>query len=281
MACRPALLAPSLHSSLRCVSERTGWRKAAVIVASVGRLEGKVALITGAAGGIGAAAARRLASERARLVLTDADEVRAFELAKELGDGVDALAHDVTSEEQWQAVLAHALDAHGRIDVLLNNAGVFLAAPLTETSLEQFRLVQDVNVTGVFLGMRTVAPAMMERRAGSIINVSSVAGLTGPPYLTAYAASKWAVRGMSKVAAKELAQFGVRVNSLHPGQIDTDMNTRQREQTPELIEKLIRGIPLRRIGTPEEVAHAIAYLASDESVYVTGSELVIDGGVTA
>jgi 3alpha(or 20beta)-hydroxysteroid dehydrogenase len=246
-----------------------------------GRLEGKVALITGAAGGIGAAAARCLAGEGAQLLLTDAEGERARTLARELGDGTDALAHDVTSEEQWQAVLAHALDAHGRIDVLLNNAGVFLAAPLTETSLEQFRLVQDVNVTGVFLGMRTVAPAMMERRAGSIINVSSVAGLTGPPYLTAYAASKWAVRGMSKVAAKELAQFGVRVNSLHPGQIDTDMNTRQREQTPELIEKLIRGIPLRRIGTPEEVAHAIAYLASDESVYVTGSELVIDGGVTA
>jgi len=133
----------------------------------------------------------------------------------------------------------------------------------------------------VFLGMRTVAPAMTERHAGSIINLSSVAGLTGSPYLMAYAASKWAVRGMSKVAAKELAAFGVRVNSLHPGQIDTDMNTRQREQTPELIDKLIRGIPLRRIGTPEEVSYAIVYLASDESVYVTGSELVIDGGVTA
>jgi 3alpha(or 20beta)-hydroxysteroid dehydrogenase len=246
-----------------------------------GRLKGKVVLITGAAGGLGAAAARRLAGEGAQLVLTDADEERASTLAQELGGGAAALEHDVTSEERWQAVLAHALDAHGRIDVLLNNAGVFLAAPLTETTLEQFRRVQDVNVTGVFLGMRTVVPAMIERRAGSIVNVSSVAGLTGPPYLTAYAASKWAVRGMSKVAAKELAQFGVRVNSLHPGQIDTDMNTRQREQTPELIEKLIRGIPLRRIGTPEEVAHAIAYLASDESVYVTGSELVIDGGVTA
>jgi 3alpha(or 20beta)-hydroxysteroid dehydrogenase len=248
---------------------------------SAPRLEGKVAIVTGAAGGIGAAAARRLAQEGALLLLTDAEEERARGLAAELGEGADALAHDVTSEERWRAVVSHALETHGRIDVLLNNAGVFLAAPLTETSLEEFRRVMDINVTGVFLGMRTVAPAMIERRAGSMINVSSVAGLMGSPFLTAYAASKWAVRGMSKVAAKELAQSGVRVNSLHPGQIDTDMNTRQRERTPELIDKLIRGIPLRRIGTPEEVAHAIAYLASDESVYVTGSELVVDGGVTA
>ncbi|HTA32879.1 MAG TPA: glucose 1-dehydrogenase [Solirubrobacteraceae bacterium] len=246
------------------------------------RLEGKVALITGAAGGIGAAAARRMAQEGAQLLLTDADEQGAQRVADELGrDRADALGQDVTSEERWREVVAHALDAHGRIDVLLNNAGVFLAAPLTDTLVEDFRRVIDINVTGVFLGMRTVTPAMIERSAGSVINLSSVAGLMGSPFLMAYAASKWAVRGMSKVAAKELAQFGVRVNSLHPGQIDTDMNTRQRERTPELIDKLIRGIPLRRIGTPEEVADAIVYLASDESVYVTGSELVIDGGVTA
>jgi 3alpha(or 20beta)-hydroxysteroid dehydrogenase len=177
-----------------------------------GRLEGKVALVTGAAGGIGAAAARRLAREGARLLLTDADVAGARRVAQELGDErAAALGHDVTSEEQWQAVLAHALEAHGRVDVLLNNAGVFLAKPLTETSVEEFRRVLDVNFTGVFLGMRTVAPAMTERHAGSVI----------------------------------------------------------------------KGIPLRRIGQPEEVAEAIVYLASDESVYVTGAELAIDGGVTA
>jgi len=248
---------------------------------SAPRLDGKVALITGSAGGIGAAAARRLAEEGALLLLTDADAPAVERLASELDSPASSRSHDVTSEADWQAVTAWALETHGRIDVLLNNAGVFLAEPLVETSLEDFRRVIDVNVVGVFLGMRAVAPVMSEQRAGSIINVSSVAGLTGSPYLTAYAASKWAVRGMTKVVAKELARFGVRVNSLHPGQIDTDMNARQREKTPELIDRLIRGIPLQRIGTPQEVAHAILYLACEESTYLTGSELVVDGGATA
>jgi 3alpha(or 20beta)-hydroxysteroid dehydrogenase len=245
------------------------------------RLAGKVALITGAGGGIGAAAARRFAEEGASLLLSDANAERATQLAQELGDLAHARAHDVTSEEDWQAVIEWALEQHGRIDVLLNNAGVFLAASLADTTLEEFRRVMDVNVVGVFLGMRAVAPVMSEQKAGSIVNVSSVAGLTGGPLLSAYSASKWAVRGITKVVAKELAPFGVRVNSLHPGQIDTDMNTRQRERTPELIDRLIRGIPLRRIGTPEELAHAFVYLACDESVYVTGSELVVDGGTVS
>ena len=245
------------------------------------RLQDKVALITGAAGGIGAAIATGFVREGAQVLLSDADAERAQRLAEQLGGSAVALEHDVRSEREWEQVTASALQAHGRIDVLVNNAGVFLAAPLAETSLPDFQRVLDVNVNGVFLGMRAVAATMSERRAGSIINLSSIAGLGGSPYMTAYAASKWAVRGMSKVVAKELARFGVRVNSLHPGQIDTDMNTRQRERTPELIDKLIRGIPLRRIGTPDEVAHAAVYLASDESVYVTGSELALDGGVSA
>jgi 3alpha(or 20beta)-hydroxysteroid dehydrogenase len=245
------------------------------------RLEGKVALITGAAGGIGAAAARAFVQEGASVLLTDRDGDGAGELAGELSGQAGAHAHDVTSESDWQAVVSWALQSRGRIDVLLNNAGVFLAAPLADTSAEQFRRVLDVNVAGTFLGMRAVAPSMSERRAGSIVNVSSVAGLIGSPYLTAYAASKWAVRGMTKVLAKELARSGIRVNSLHPGQIDTDMNARQRERTPELIDKLIAAIPLQRIGQPHEVAQAAVYLACDESLYVTGSELVIDGGTSA
>jgi 3alpha(or 20beta)-hydroxysteroid dehydrogenase len=245
------------------------------------RLEGKVAIITGAAGGIGAASAQRFAQEGALLVLSDADGDGASRLADALGECASACAHDVRSEQDWQAVAADALRRHGRIDVLLNNAGVFLAAPLAETTLEQFERVLDINAVGVFLGMRAVAPAMIERRAGSIINVSSVAGLGGSPYLTAYAASKWAVRGMTKVVAKELAPHGVRVNSLHPGQIDTAMNARQREKTPELVDRLVRAIPMRRVGTAQEVVHAAVFLGSDESVYVTGSELVVDGGTSA
>ena len=248
---------------------------------STARLEEKVAIITGAAGGIGAAAARTFAAEGALLVLTDADGDRVEQLSDELGGRVSARAHDVTSEEDWESVAQTVLQTHGRIDILVNNAGVFLAAPLTQTSLEDFRRVIDINTVGVFLGMRAVAGRMSARRTGSIINVSSVAGLIGSPYLTAYAASKWAVRGMTKVAAKELAASGVRVTSVHPGQIDTDMNTRQREATPELVDKLIRGIPMRRIGTPQEVADGLLYLASDESAYMTGAELVLDGGTTA
>jgi 3alpha(or 20beta)-hydroxysteroid dehydrogenase len=215
------------------------------------------------------------------LVLTDADGDRVEQLSDELGGRVSACAHDVTSEEDWESVAQTVIQTHGRIDILVNNAGVFLAAPLAQTSLEDFRRVIDINTVGVFLGMRAVAGTMSARRTGSIINVSSVAGLIGSPYLTAYAASKWAVRGMTKVAAKELAASGVRVTSVHPGQIDTDMNTRQRAATPELVDKLIRGIPMRRIGTPQEVADGLLYLASDESAYMTGAELVLDGGTTA
>jgi 3alpha(or 20beta)-hydroxysteroid dehydrogenase len=245
------------------------------------RLHGKVALVTGAARGIGAAIAHRFAQEGADLLVTDADEAGARQVATDIGNEAGAHPHDVTSEAEWEAVAAWALESHGRIDVLVNNAGVFLAAKLEETTLDEFRHVQEVNQVGVFLGMRTIAPGMSERGSGSIINLSSVAGLMGSPYLVAYAASKWAVRGMTKVAAKELAAAGVRVNSLHPGQIDTDMHTRQRERTPELIDRLVAAIPARRIGDAKEIADAAVFLASDESRYVTGSELVVDGGVTA
>ena len=169
---------------------------------STPRLSGKVALITGAAGGIGAAAARAMANEGAMLLLTDANGARVAGVAQELGDVALSRAHDVSSEQQWQEVSAWALDAHGRVDVLVNNAGVFLAAPLADTSLEDFRRVVDINLSGVFLGMRTFAPTMCERRAGSIVNVSSVAGLmavlccprTPPPSGASVASPRWQPR---------------------------------------------------------------------------------------
>jgi 3alpha(or 20beta)-hydroxysteroid dehydrogenase len=244
-----------------------------------GRLDGKVALVTGAARGIGAAIARRFEAEGASLLITDVDDEGLRQLEAELGAG--ARTHDVTSEDAWQQVATWAVATHERIDVLVNNAGVFLAAPLQDTTLEDFRRLQDVNQVGVFLGMRTIAPLMTDRGSGSIINLSSIAGRMGSPYLTAYAASKWAVRGMTKCVAKELAAAGVRVNSLQPGQIDTDMHARQRERTPELIDKLVAGIPMRRIGDALEVADAAVFLATDESRFVTGTEIVIDGGVSA
>jgi 3alpha(or 20beta)-hydroxysteroid dehydrogenase len=243
-------------------------------------LAGRCAVVTGGSRGIGLAIARSLIDAGAQVLLTARKQQSVDEAVAELGDGAFGFAAHAADEQAAEACMQHALERFGQIDVLVNNAGVFLAAPLAETTLEDFRRVLDVNVTGVFLGMRAVAPAMSER-GGSIVNLSSLAGLTGGPYLTAYSASKWAVRGMTKVVAKEFARAHVRVNSLHPGQIDTEMNTRQRERTPELIDKLIKGIPLGRIGDPLEVADAAVYLASDESAYVTGSELVIDGGVSA
>jgi 3alpha(or 20beta)-hydroxysteroid dehydrogenase len=248
---------------------------------TAGRLEGKVALITGGAHGIGAAIARRFAEEDARVLITDVELPAAQLVADELDRDAMAQTLDVSSEREWAAVLSWALDARERIDVLVNNAGLFLAASLADTTLEDFRRLQEVNQIGVFLGMRTIAPAMASRGAGSIVNVSSIAGLVGSPYLTAYAAGKWALRGMTKAAAKELASSGVRVNSLHPGQIDTDMHTRQRERTPELVQRLVASIPMQRIGDPGEVAEAAVFLAADESRYVTGSELVVDGGASA
>jgi 3alpha(or 20beta)-hydroxysteroid dehydrogenase len=243
------------------------------------RLEGKVALVTGAAQGIGEAIARRFTDEGALVLVTDVDEGGVARLAAELG--AHALPHDVTDEASWEQVGAWAVKTHGQVDVLVNNAGLFLAARLQDTTLQDFKRLQDVNQIGVFLGMRTIAPLMTQRGSGSIINLSSIAGRMGAPYLTAYAASKWAVRGMSKCVAKEVAAAGVRVNSLHPGQIDTAMHARQQEATPGLIEKLVAGIPMRRIGDPSEVADAAVFLAADESRYMTGGEIVLDGGASA
>jgi 3alpha(or 20beta)-hydroxysteroid dehydrogenase len=205
------------------------------------------------------------------------------ELAEELGKHAGYSHHDVTSEAEWDAVVAAATSQFGRLDVLVNNAGVFLVKSMAKTSLEDYMRVVTINQVGNFLGLKAVMQTMMNQGSGSIVNISSTSGLTGSPGTIAYAASKFAIRGMTKVAAAELAQFGVRVNSVHPGIVDdTTMATQVRRAFgDEPVEALKARIPSGRFAAVDEVARMVVYLASDESSYSTGSEFVVDGGYTA
>lgn len=239
------------------------------------RLKDKVCLITGAAKGQGAAEARLFAAQGARVWLTDVLDEEGAALAAEV-DGI--YRHlDVCDQVAWDSLVDEMVSAEGRVDVLINNAGIFRSNRLVDTPLEEFELVMQVNCTGVFLGMRSVGRAMQKAEAGSIVNISSLAGMASAPGAFAYGASKWAVRGMTKTAAIELARFGIRVNSIHPGAIDTEMLT----QIPNGPERLIRGTPMRRAASADEVAKMALFLASEESSYSTGSEFLIDGGIHA
>jgi 3alpha(or 20beta)-hydroxysteroid dehydrogenase len=239
----------------------------------MGRLDGKVALVTGGARGQGAAEGALFTSEGATVYLTD---VLAEEGAKTASDlGATFLEHDVSSPEQWQAVVERVVADHGRIDVLVNNAGILLWASMTQTELDDWDRIVGINQTGVFLGMRAVAPHMQAQHSGSIVNISSIAGLRGASPCFAYGATKWAVRGMTKGAAQELGPFGVRVNSIHPGIIDTPMMAGQP------LDVLATRVPLARHASADEVAKLALWLASDESAYASGAEFVLDGGQTA
>jgi 3alpha(or 20beta)-hydroxysteroid dehydrogenase len=243
----------------------------------VGRLAGRVALITGAGSprGQGAAEARLFAAEGADVVITDLRDNEGERTAAAIGPQAVYRHLDVTSEAGWTEVVAWALERHGRLDVLVNNAGIWLGKGLEETSLEEYRRVVEINQVGVFLGLRAVVPAMRAAGSGSIVNISSLAGLRGTNMPLAYAASKWAVRGMSRAAAAELAPHGVRVNAVFPGYVDTGMIDAGHEE-------IAQRVPLgRRLATPEEIAETVLFLASDASRYVTGAELVVDGAVTA
>ncbi len=248
----------------------------------MGRLDGKVALITGAARGQGAAEARLFVAEGAHVMLGDVLDDDGAIVAKELGERAAYRHHDVTSEGDWDAIVAATRSEFGRLDVLVNNAGVFRIVGMTATSLDEYMRIVTINQVGPFLGMKAVTETMIGQGSGSIVNISSVAGLAGSPGTIAYTAGKFAVRGMTKVAALELAPFGVRVNSVHPGLIDTPM---LREAFTRDVEVDIDGaganVPNGRLATAEDVARLVLYLASDDSSYSTGSEFVVDGGMTA
>ena len=252
-----------------------------------GRVAGKVALITGAASGLGAESARRLAREGASVVLTDMAADAGQALAEEIASqGAKALflAQDVTDEARWASVVAAAVERFGKIDVLVNSAGVGGGEPFLESTFEGWRRILSINLDGTYLGMRAVAPVMVQNGGGSIINLSSILGKVGMPGATAYCASKGGVLMLTKATALELAPAGVRVNSVHPGFIETPMVAtalHEAENGNEMRDMLITRHALGRLGVPREIADGIVFLASDESSFMTGSELVIDGGYTA
>jgi 3alpha(or 20beta)-hydroxysteroid dehydrogenase len=247
----------------------------------MGKLDGKVALITGGANGQGAAESRGFVEEGAQVVVADVDDERGKLLADELGEAAVYVHHDVTSEDDWESAIRATDEAFGRLDVLLNNAGILKFSPLAATSLDDYMTVIRVNQVGVFLGMRSVVAPMTRAGGGSIVNVSSVEGMFGGPFLVAYTASKFAVRGMTKVAAVELGQFGIRVNSIHPGAIDTPMLDIPGMDKDAMNKAFRRAIPLGRMGTPEDIAGLCLFLASDDSSYISGGEFLIDGGTSA
>jgi NAD(P)-dependent dehydrogenase (short-subunit alcohol dehydrogenase family) len=250
----------------------------------MGRLDGKIALISGGARGQGAAEARLFVGEGAKVVFGDILDAEGQKIEAEIraSGGEATYVHlDVTSERDWRAAVETVVGRYGQLHVLVNNAGIIIRKGIEETSVEEWDRTQAINVRGVFLGTKFAIPAMREAGGGSIVNISSIAGLVGSTYGAAsYIASKGAVRLFTKATAIQHAKDNIRCNSIHPGPIETLMIQETLEDHAFLQERL-RRIPLGRIGRPEDVAYGVLYLASDESSYVTGSELVIDGGATA
>jgi len=239
------------------------------------RLEGKICLITGGARGQGEAEARLFSAEGAKVWICDVLDAEGQALAEALGCQYRHL--DVRDEQAWQALVEEIIDADGGIDALINNAGIFRSNRMVTTDMEEFQLVMDINCNGVFLGMRSVAKPMTASGGGSIVNISSLAGMRAAVGAFAYGASKWAVRGMTKTASVELARKGIRVNSIHPGLIETPMA----HQLGTNLDKIAGRTPLGRVAEADEVAKLALFLASDESSYSTGSEFLVDGGLNA
>src|SRR6202012_16339 len=241
------------------------------------RLQNKIIIVTGGARAQGAAEARLFVREGARVIITDVLEAPGAQLARELGqDNAVFLRHDVSSETDWQKAIDAAASLGG-LHGLINNAGIYQPRTLLETETALFERHMRVNQLGCFLGMKLVVPLMERSGGGSIVNISSVAGLRGSPGAIAYSATKWALRGMTKAAAIDLAPRRIRVNSVHPGPIDTDM---LKVRTPEQNERRLQAVPMERMGTADEVASLVLFLLSDVSGYITGAEIAIDGGAT-
>jgi NAD(P)-dependent dehydrogenase (short-subunit alcohol dehydrogenase family) len=247
------------------------------------RLKDKVAIITGAAAGMGAATARLFAREGAKLLLTDIDDKDGPAVAADIvrtNGNARFEKHDVSKEADWQRVVDAALAAYGRIDILINNAGISGSIP-DKLDLEMWDRQFSINARGNFLGLRAVIPVMQKQKAGAIVNISSISGVVGQEYVhMGYNAAKGAVRTMTKAAAVQYAPEGIRVNSVHPG-ILPPMRTSKLTADPAMREKMVRAVPMRRAGEVDEVAYANLFLASDEASYITGVELMVDGGYTA
>lgn len=243
----------------------------------MGKLDGKVAIITGAAQGMGASHARKFVEEGAKVVITDINLEAAEKLADEIGANAIALKLDVSKKDNWQEVVQKTEEKFGPVTILVNNAGVGIFKPLEELTERDFRLTFEVDELGVFFGMQTVVPSMKKANGGSIINISSVDGLVSAPTAIIYSASKHAVTGMTKGAAAELGQYGIRVNSVHPGIVKSPMA--EQGDVAEFLKQLEQDIPLRRRADVIEISNLVVYLASDDSSYSSGAQFVVDGGL--
>lgn len=241
------------------------------------RLADKVAIITGGAAGMGEAHVRRFIDEGAKVVLTDVNVEKGEALSEKLGENALFIEHDVTDEAGWEKVVATAEETFGPVNILVNNAGISPVLSLEHSSIEDYMNVVNINQVSVFLGMKYVVPSMKKADTGSIVNVSSINGMNGG--VVGYTDTKFAVRGMTKAAAKELAKYDIRVNSVHPGVINTPMV--QESDAFEQIQAMVGMIPLQRMAEPQEISQLVLFLASDDSSYSTGSEFIADGGILA
>lgn len=243
----------------------------------MGKLQDKVIIITGGAQGMGELHAKKAIAEGAKVVITDINDELGQKTASSLGDDVLFIKHDVSKETDWNHVIQEVMNKWNRIDVLVNNAGITYNKTIDQISLEDYMKIVNINQVSVFLGIKSVSDVMQNQKHGSIINISSMNGLVGGAI--GYTDTKFAVRGMTKAAAKELSPYNIRVNSVHPGVIKTPML--EQDDVKEAVQEFEKTIPMRRVAQPEEVSNLVCFLASDDASYSTGSEFVIDGGITA